>query len=174
MSLIKIVPPDQAEGPIAEAYQQVEQSIGTVPLPLQMWAASPGIFPMFMSGIGYLMQHPSLSQAMFGWIRYLIARRDVCKFCIDFNQGFLINQLGVTQQQLDAAVADPNSVPLPDRDKALMLLALKAQSTPLAVNAEDIEKVKEFGFSEQEIFDAVAAAALMGMDDMLVNTFKVE
>lgn len=174
MSLINLITPEQAQGPIAEAFHQVEQSMGGVPQPLQMWAVSPGMFPVFMSGVGYLMQHPTLSQALLGWIRYLGAERDACKFCIDFNKRFLMEQTGVSLEVIDAVKQDPAAAPLPDNEKALLLLVLKAMKNGHEVTAEDIASVKAQGFSEQEIFDAVASGALVGMDDMLINTFKVE
>lgn len=174
MSLIDLVTPDKATGVVADVYGQAGQTFGTVPLPLQMWAASPTLLQVFATGVGYYMGHQTLSQPMLAWIRYLVAERDRCSFCIDFNKGFLMEQLGVAPEAIDRAKEDPASTPLPEKEKALLSLVLKAVKDAHSVTAEEIEAVKAMGFSEQAVFEAVAAAALVVIDDLLLNTFKVQ
>jgi len=174
MSLIDLVTPDKAEGPVADVFAHAGQTFGTVPMPLQMWAVSPPMLQVFATGVGYYMGHQTLSQPMLAWIRYLVAERDRCRFCIDFNKGFLMEQLGVPAETIDQAKEDPAATPLPEKERALLSLVLKAVEDAHAVTAADIAAVKGMGFSEQAVFEAVAAAALVVIDDLLLNTFKVE
>jgi len=63
---------------------------------------------------------------------------------------------------------------LADKDKAMLLLVLKAVSTPEAVNAADLQKLRDLGWSDGDILDAVSHGARNKAADIIFNTFKIE
>lgn len=172
MSHIDLVTPEKAAGPIAEAYAQVSRVYGMVPPPMQLWAVSPNTFAIFGQAIAYYNTHPTMSQHLRRWTAFLVAREDDCRFCIDMNGGMLI-ELGVTPEELEAGVRNPDSIALPPKEKALLLLALKAVSAPKTVTPEEIQTAVALGNTERDILDAVTLATLIRMDDTLLNAFAV-
>lgn len=172
MALIEMITPEKATGAVAETYAQMTQAFGSVPEPMQLWAVSPWVFGMFRQGIDYFTNHPTLSPMLGAWIRYLVASRDDCRFCIDFNAAMLL-QGGATQADLEAAAKDASKATLEPKEKAILALVLKAVNTPKQVSAGDIAGVIALGYTERDVLDAVASGALMAMDDILLNTFKV-
>jgi alkylhydroperoxidase family enzyme len=70
--------------------------------------------------------------------------------------------------------ADPSQAPLDENQKALLLFVLKACENPHAVVAEDVERLKRIGWSEVDIFDAVAHGARMVGTNIIFDTFKID
>jgi len=56
----------------------------------------------------------------------------------------------------------------------LLKIALASCDNPESVTQEDLEKVRDAGFSDQGIFDAVVAAANNRAFTHILRTFKVE
>jgi alkylhydroperoxidase family enzyme len=57
-------------------------------------------------------------------------------------------------------LSDYRNAPLPDRDKALLALVEKIALQANAVNEADIAAVREAGWSDEAIYDAITVCAL--------------
>ena len=123
--------------------------------------------------IGTIVQHESLSPALFTIIRLLVSEQQKCEYCVGLNAGFLMQE-GMTEEQIDAIKADPQQAPLNDKEKALLLLVMKAAKDSNSLTAEDMDKVRAQGASDREIYDAIGHAANQMWGDMMLNAFKVE
>jgi len=76
--------------------------------------------------------------------RYLVSPEANCTFCIDMNEGFLAN-MGIDLEQVRAARNHPELAPVDNKEKALMLLALKSVEAPEEVSLSDIQSVRDLG-----------------------------
>ncbi|ANJ67907.1 hypothetical protein A9404_11430 [Halothiobacillus diazotrophicus] len=174
MSLISTVPPEQATGALAESYDQLKERLGWVPNIMQLMSASPEQLRMNLEVLGYFFNHPTLSLPLLATTRMLVSQAHHCDYCVDFNAALLINRCEQTPEQVAATRQDPNQAILDPKDKAMLLFTLKSVKTPLAVNADDIAALKALGWTDRDIFDAVAHAARNVSADIIFNTFKVE
>ena len=174
MSIIATVSPEQASGRVAEIYGQMQQAIGRVPNAFQMFSISPTVLENQWQSTGYYFQHPRLGLPLLASIRMLVSQANNCDYCIGFNEGLLIQRAGFTVDQTAAMKRDPATAPLPDKDKALLLFALKATRTPLSVVRTDIDALLGLGWTEQDVFEAVYHAARNVAADIVFNTFKIE
>lgn len=167
------VPSDEQQK-VDAIFSGIEEHMGFVPDGLKLYSVSPTLLENFVANVGYFMSHPELSQELLAMIRYLVSSDAGCSFCIDFNAGLLINKLGKTAEQLQAAQENIDDAPLQASEIVLLKIALAAISNPEGVTAEDMKKVRDHGFSDRNIFDAVAIAANNKAFTHVLRTFKVE
>ena len=69
---------------------------------------------------------------------------------------------------------DPKTANLPEREVAMLLLAIKAIRLSHSINEDDLNALRAMDWEDKDIFDAVNHAARMLASDIMLNTFKVE
>ncbi len=171
--LIDITPPDTDRNQVETVFSMIEESLGFVPDGLRLYGVSPALLKSFVTAIGYFRAQDRLSQELLATIRYLTASKNDCSFCIDFNEGILL-QLGKDRAELQAAREDIQKAPLPDNERALLEFALAALDNPDSASAEDIAKMKALGWTDQDIFEAVYVAANNRAFTTMLKTFGIE
>jgi uncharacterized peroxidase-related enzyme len=174
MALIQTVAPEQASGSVAQIYQEVEAMFGMVPNAFRLMSNSPELMEQQWQHIKYYMQHPTLSFPLLATMRLLVSQEHECEYCIGMNSAMLINRAGWTPEQVAATKRNPADAPLSDKDKAMLLLVLKATKTPKAVTSQDLDGLRQLGWKDGDILDAVQHGARNISADILFNTFKIE
>lgn len=174
MPLIKTIPPKEATGELAELYAKITEVRGAVMNSHMLFSVSPELLKQQLAFIGYYVNHQTLSQALLACIRMLVSERSGCTFCINFNEGMLINKLGWSTEQTRNSKQDPSSAPLDDKEKAILLFVLKAVANPHGITSDDLEPLRTFGYADSDILDALNHGARMVAVDILFDTFKIE
>jgi len=160
MFILKTVKPEEAIGKVAEAYSVFPKEM-PVPAPLILMSASPELVHLQSGIIRHFMTHQKLDMGLLAMIRYLAAVENDYTFCINLNAGLLKMAGGFSDADLEALKANPENAPLEDFQKALLLFVLKVVKTPEEVQETDVEKLREMGWSDQDIFDAAFHGAAM-------------
>jgi len=173
MSLLKTVSPQEAEGDVKEAYSFFEKSGIPIPKPLQMASVSPGLLRIQKQILDYYMNHPTLGFALLSLIRYLVAKEYSYQFCTAFNHNFLKMQ-GMEDADIEKLAAAPQSAPIEDKDKAMLLFVLKAIKTPDDVSQQDIDALHAMGWTDRDIFDAVSHGGGMIAPSYMMKAFKMD
>lgn len=171
--LIQPTPPAEDHAKVEAIFQALEHQMGFVPDPVRLYSISPPLMEAFLSGVGYFRGGTKLSPQLAAMIRYLVSSSTHCRFCIDLNEGRLM-QMGLDLDQLRAARDNPALAPLPSNELTLLQLALTAAEDQDQVTAERIDEAKAAGWGEREIFDAVVAAANIRALNIVLRSFKVE
>ncbi len=174
MSILNTVMPEQAQGPVAELYSTFEKQIGFIPNAFKLASVSPQMLQQHWEYIGYYMQHPNLSKVLTTLIRLLVSQKVDCEYCVNLNTALLVNEAGVPAEDVAAIKADPTKAPLDEKEKALLMFVLDAVADPHGVSQSELEKLRELGCSEQEIYDALNHGARQVGLDIMLNAFKVE
>lgn len=173
MTLIQTTPPEKAEGKLAELYAETEQFFGMVPNNVRLLGVSPAILENQLQLIGHYMGHPTLSTPLLAMIRMLVSKSCKSPYCQNLNSG-LLQKAGFNQEQIGAMQADPTKAPLDEKNKALLLFVLKATDDPHSVEAGDIDRLRSLGWTEVDIFDAVAHGSRMVGTNIIFDTFKID
>ncbi len=173
MSLLQTVAPQQAQGKVAKVYGEIEQAMGFVPNAMQIFSCSPGMLEARWQNIGYYMQHPSLSFPLLAMVRMLVSQENECEYCVGLNEAMLVNKAGLTPESVAAAKRNPADAPLDEKEKAMLMLVLKATKAPKTVAKSDLDGLRALGWSDGEIVDAVYHGAANIASDVVLNTFKV-
>ena len=173
MALIETTPPERAEGKLAELYAETEQMFGMVPNNVRMLGVSPAILENQLQFAGYYMGHPTLSIPFLAMVRMLVSKACNSPYCQGLNTGLLM-KAGLSKEQIDAIKSDPMKAPLTDKEKALLLFVLKATATPHAVVSEDLDRLRSLGWTDVDIFDAVAHGSRMVGTNIIFDAFKID
>jgi uncharacterized peroxidase-related enzyme len=173
MSLLNTITPAQAQGQVANVYQQIETIMGRVPNVFQLYSASPDLLETQWQQTSYFISHPRLSFPLLALTRMLVSQDNQCDYCIDFNAALLIERAGYHLEQLNEIKKDPTVAPLDEKEKAMLLFTIKVTRTPLAVEAADIEHLHSLGWEDRDIFDAAVHASRNMAADAVINAFKV-
>jgi len=174
MSLLHIPAEEEATEDVKKIFAEIESMIGRVPNGLKLWSVSPRALRAQWAGMKSILSRPKEEQKLYAIIRYLASEENGCTYCIGLNGGMLINYYDVTQDELIAMQKDPASAPLEEKNKALLLFAMKAIKDADSVSANDIDTLTRLGISEEEMFNIVLAASHMFVVNTLFKTFKVE
>jgi uncharacterized peroxidase-related enzyme len=174
MNLLHIPSIEEATEDVKKIFAEIESMMGRVPNGLKLWSISPRALRAQWAGIKSILSRPKEEQKLYAIIRYLASEENGCTYCIGLNGGMLINYYGVTQDELIAMQKDPASAPLDEKNKALLLFAMKAIKDADSVSANDIDTLTRLGISEEEMFNIVLAASHMFVVNTLFKTFKVE
>ncbi len=173
MSLLKTVPLEEAEGKLLELYDTAEQFFGTVPNNVKMFGVSPAMLENQVQFAVYSMEHPTLSAPFFAMIRLLVAHGSESPYCTRMNAG-LLTQQGFTSEQIEAAKVEAGQAPLDEKETALLLFVLKATKAPKSTGAKDVDDLRAMGWTDRDIFDAVAHGARAVATNIIFDAFKLE
>lgn len=171
--LLQPTPPVAEQGRVAAIFHTIEQRMGEVPDGVRLYGLSPHLLENFISSVGYFMEHPTLSHRLLGFVRYLASDAVHCKFCIDYNQAFLLS-LGVDLADIEATRTNSDAAPLEERERPMLALALKAVDNPETVDSRDIAAAHAKGWSDSDIFDVVAAVAMNRSFTTMLKAFNVD
>ena len=173
MALIQTVEPDKAEGQVKEIYEFMRENAGIIPAPLQLASASPWMLDMVWQSIQYFSQHPNLGFGLLSSIRYLVAQQDDYAFCTGFNRKML-NMQGLSDEDIEKMEKDPLEAPLDDKDRAMVAFVVKAIKTPDAVEKQDMDRLHDLGWSDNDILDALSHGTNMVGSSILMKAFKMD
>lgn len=171
--LVNPIPPAGQEGRVEAVYQAVKSHIGFVPDGLRLYSFSPALLETFVGNISYFNSGERLPPALMAMIRYVVSSEAKCNFCIDMNEGFLTN-MGYDLDAVRAARTHLDSAPFSAKEKILLKLAIKSVNDPDSVSEHEIQEAKANGWSERDVFDAVAQAASNRAFNYILRTFKVD
>jgi alkylhydroperoxidase family enzyme len=173
MPLIQTVEPDQAEGKAKEIYDFMQKNAGVIPAPLQLASASPWMLDMVWQSIQYYSRHPNLGFGLLSSIRYLVAQQYDYAFCTGFNRNMLSMQ-GLSDEDIEKMEKDPLQAPLDDKDRAMVAFVMKAVKTPDDVEKQDVDRLHDLGWTDNDIMDALAHGTNMIGSSILMKTFKMD
>jgi alkylhydroperoxidase family enzyme len=170
MFILNHVQPEEATGKVAEAYGVFPPGM-PVSEPMQMMSASPDLAFLQSNVIRYFRSQEKLDLGLLATIRYLVASEYDYPYCINFNAGLLQQAGGMSPADLENMRAHPEKAPLEEAQKELVLFVLKAVKTPEKVTKADVEKLRQLGWNDQNIFDATYLGSFMVALSLMFKAF---
>jgi len=174
MCLLNTVEENDATGVVKVTYDEIRGVFGAVPAGLKMWSFMPDGLQHHWEAIKTSFAKDIETQKFETVLRYLISEAKECEYCLDFNAGMLINNFGMTQDDLSRIVKDPQSSLLSEMQKTLLMFALKVANQPKEVSGVDIEALRALNMSDKEIFELAYQTTHLVMADALLTAFKVQ
>ena len=93
----------------------------------------------------------------------LIAHAKKCQMCFTASRGAL-DQLGFDEATLDGICANPQALPLKERDRLFVHYTLKIATDSANLKPKDLREMEASGFSKDEIQQMIAFAAYWTMN----------
>lgn len=173
MALIQTVPPEKAEGIVKEGYEMYLKRIGVIPKPMEMISASPKLFEILLSRTRYLSTHPRLSFSLLAHIRYLVAHHLGYRYCMELNRRLLEKQ-GLESADIRKMESDPSRSLLEENENAMLAFVLKAVKIPESITTEDTVKLRNLGWEDGDMVDALAQGVSMIDHAIMMKAFNME
>ncbi|MGV6859576.1 MAG: carboxymuconolactone decarboxylase family protein [bacterium] len=173
IALINVQTEDNATRDVAEVYAEMQAAWQMVPNPMKLYSTQPAVLRHRWEGFKIMAENQAIDARFQTLIRMLVSQAHQCDYCIGLNEGMLIGMFEMTPDQVASIKNDPASAPIPDKEVQLLLFVLKAVTTPTQCSADDINQLRELGWSDGDIFFAVNYGADMVATDILINAFRV-
>ncbi|MBI3626344.1 MAG: hypothetical protein HY215_09385 [Candidatus Rokubacteria bacterium] len=99
----------------------------------------------------------------------LIAHAKRCRGCFA-GARFQLDRLGFDEATLDAICANPEALPLKERDRLFVHYALKIATGSANLTPKDFREMSERGFSKEEIQEIIGFAAYWTMNMVMTQS----
>jgi len=119
----------------------------------------------------YLLDKTLLPYSTKERIALLVSLENNCKMCVDVHKN-IAKMLGMSEEEVQETLKGIDAINCSDAEKELLKLCLKAASKEnYKTTQEDINRVKNAGYSEKEILEAIAIAGYFNYINTLSNIF---
>ena len=96
-----------------------------------------------------------------------------CNFC-HLSHKYTAAQLGVDESAFDQLLVSIDDAPIDERLKPLVRFVQKLTLTPSQMNAADVTPVRDAGWSEDAIFDAICICGFNNLMNRVVDGLGIE
>jgi len=119
----------------------------------------------------YLLDETTLSYDIKESIALLISVENGCKMCVDVHKS-IAKMLGLSEERIEQVLAGVESIDTDDKEKALLNFCIKAsQKDNYKILKEEIDSLKEMGWSDVQVIEAVAITGYFNYINTLSNVF---
>jgi len=119
----------------------------------------------------FLLKETRLPYSTKERIALLVSLENNCKMCVDVHKN-IAKMLGMSEEQVQETLQGVDAINCEESEKELLKLCLKAASKEnYKTTQEDINRVKEAGYSELEILEAIRIAGYFNYINTLSNVF---
>jgi uncharacterized protein YciW len=92
---------------------------------------------------------------------------------MDFNKHILKLQ-GLEEEDIRRMESDPATSLLEEKDGAMLVFVVKAIQAPSSVEADEIEALKEMGWDDRDLVDALAHCVNMIDHSIMMQVFQMD
>jgi uncharacterized peroxidase-related enzyme len=119
----------------------------------------------------FLLKETRLSYNTKERIALLVSMENRCKMCVDVHKN-IAKMLGMSEDQVLDTLNGIESISVDEKEKSLLRLALQAASKEnYKTTQSDIDALKNLGWDDLEILEAVRVAAYFNYINTLSNIF---
>ncbi len=157
MAFINTVTKDEATGTTKELYDAAEKKAGTIPNYTQLFGQRPEVYKAWQ---GLLLSiRKNLRLRRYELVTLAAAHELGCTYCMLAHGEVLLNSGEVDVAQLTAIAQDYRNAQLPLDEVAVMAFAHKVIQRASSVTQADVDHLKSFGLSDEDILDITLTAA---------------
>jgi len=121
----------------------------------------------------YLLDETTLSYEIKEAIALLISMENGCKMCVDVHKG-IAKMLGLSDERIAEILQGVDSINTSDEVKALLNFCIKASKKDnYKILKQEITELKEMGFSDVQVVEAVAITGYFNYINTLSNVFAL-
>lgn len=147
-----------ARGKVKAVYEAVRQAYGRVTPAFQAMSPEPDYLEAFWRLHEVVMREGRLPRREKEMIALAVSAVNRCAYCIAAHSARL-RAIGVEDRVVDALREDPLRADLDDRDRGVVRFVLKMTHAPTTIEDADLERLRELGWDDGAIFEAIAVAA---------------
>jgi len=96
-----------------------------------------------------------------------------CQYCMGSHSRYLVQEIGLTREQVELARAGEDAPGLTPRQRMLIRFARKVAIGPQKVGPTDVEELRAAGLGDSEIVEVVAVCCLSAFTNTFTDTLKL-
>ena len=121
----------------------------------------------------YLLDQTTLSYDIKEAIALLISKENGCKMCVDVHKS-IAKMLGLTEEKIERILQGVEAMDASQGEKALLNFCIKASKKDnYKIQKHEIDALKEFGYNDTQILEAVAITGYFNYINTLSNVFAL-
>ena len=174
MSRIAVIEENQAEGNIAEAYRQMKSQMGSVPNVMKIFSTWPELFEVVSKGFQTVMiSETKLPRPVKEMIAAAVSQINQCQYCVAHHVNFM-KQYGISDEMAQMVRDDYKRAGLDQKTVKLLEYAEKVTRHAYRVTDQDIQNLKDQGWTDREILEATAVTAHFNFINRMADALGVE
>jgi len=119
----------------------------------------------------YLLDETTLSYDIKEAIALLISKENGCKMCVDVHKS-IAKMLGLSDEKIEEILQGVDAIQTDDKEKALLNFCIKASGKEsYKILKEELDALKEMGWSDTQVIEAVAITGYFNYINTLSNVF---
>lgn len=124
--------------------------------------------------MSFLISETELPYSTKERIALLVSMENSCKICVNTHKT-LAKRLGMSQEQVEQVLGGIDKIECDEKEKMLLRFCMRAsRKDAYKILKSDIDDVKKAGYSDTQIFEAVAVTAYFNYINTITNTFGLE
>lgn len=156
MAFIHTTPVSEASGEVRAMYQRQQSAFAFVPNYAKVFCHRPDVMQAWAELQKTFRRHMDLR--LYELATLAAARAINSSYCSLAHTKTLLQKY-YREDEVEAILLNTEKSPLSEKDKAVMRLADKVARDASQVSEYDIVEMQHYGYSDEEIFDVVTAAA---------------
>lgn len=167
--------PDESELPsdIQDLYAAMREKPGFVPNVYRAYSLRPTHLRGFNALYDALMEGDSgLSKAEREMIAVAVSAHNHCFYCMTSHSAVLRVRSG-DPILADTIMANYRAAQLSPRQRAMLDLAVKMTCSPDVISDDDINGLRDHGFSDEDIFDVIQIAAFFNYSNRVATAVEM-
>lgn len=168
MTRFPVPDPESLPEDIRERIEYEEERSGFRPNVLEAFAYSPHQFRAFFDYHDAIVDHSALDREEIEMIVVAVSGANDCLYCI-VAHGALLRIYAKDPYLAEQIATNHRTANISDARKAMCDVAVKLTETPAAVDEADLERLREHGYSEEEIWDIGSTAALFNLSNRMAQ-----
>ena len=174
MPIIETQTNETATGKVRRIYDEIlARGLPFVPKPVQVMSASPELMRRYWHMLSWVLDHPRISRKALAHIRLGVALVSYYPYCVELNTQALQQMMEMNREQLAAFRENPAQSLLPENERELVSFVVRSIREPEETTAEDVQRLRDQGWSDADVFDATFMGAFMLTSGVLFTTFKM-
>lgn len=173
MSRIPTVDPTAVDNQVAEIFVEINAAFGRIPNLFKIYAHHPPLLEANWYKVKRVMMEGVLPRKVKESIAVLVSKDNSCSYCIAAHEGAL-QSIGVSSEEINVIETDLDRAEFTDKEKALIKLARKANSSPLQVSDEEVVAARTAGATDAELVEALGVMELFTAFNKFLDTLQVE
>lgn len=152
MPYIKTIPEDQSDGLLTDLYQRITKTAGYLPNHAKIFSLRPKVYEAWLNLQDAIRSNMRLRR--YELVTFAASQELGCSYCM-LAHGTILHKNFFSVDEMLSIVDDYRNAGLTTEEVALMALAKKIIRKAGDVNEDDIQELREFGLSDEEILDVV-------------------
>ncbi len=155
---------------IRRRFDEVQEKAGFIPNIFLVLARRPAEFRAFIAYHDALMdkETPGLGLAEREMIVVATSARNQCQYCV-IAHGAILRIRAKNPYIADQLATNYRKADISERQKAMLDFALKVSRKAEKVDESDYQRLNEFGFDDEDIWDIASISAFFGLSNRIVN-----